>query len=290
MTGFGEAHCHEDGLAVAVELRAINNRHLKISSRLGENYACLEPQVEELVRGHIRRGTLQVNLRVDRAHRPEDYRLNVAVLGNYRQQIEDFRHQWGVTDPPSLDALLQLPGAVDERTPGVEEAERDWPIIRRTLETALARLNAMRQHEGRAMEADLRANCQTIAAELAAIIRRAPLVADGYRERLTERIGRIIAEQGVTLQPADLIREVSIFAERCDISEETVRLQSHVEQFLATLDLPESSGRKLEFVIQEMGRETNTIGSKSNDVEIVRRVIDVKTALERMREMIQNVE
>lgn len=290
MTGYGEAHSHDSGLAVSIEVRTINSRHFKLSARLGDVFSCLEPFVEEVVRSRIRRGTVQVNLRVERAHRPEDYKLNLDVLASYRQQCEEFARRSGLTVAPSLDALLQLPGAVDEHTPGAEEAERDWPAVRKVLEAALDRLGEMRAQEGRAMAADLQANCQTIADELEAVIARAPLVTQGYRERLTERIGRILSEQGVTLQPGDLIREVGIFAERCDISEETVRLRSHVDQFRATLAVDESAGRKLEFVVQEMGRETNTIGSKSNDVEIVRRVIEIKAALERIREMIQNVE
>ncbi len=129
-----------------------------------------------------------------------------------------------------------------------------------------------------------------MAKELDAIELRAPLVADSYRGRLTERLTKTLADYQVTLQPADLIREISIYAERSDISEEIVRLRSHLEQFAATLELPESSGRKLEFLTQEMFRETNTIGSKANDVQISRHVIEIKAAIERIREMIQNVE
>jgi uncharacterized protein (TIGR00255 family) len=149
---------------------------------------------------------------------------------------------------------------------------------------------AMRAEEGKAMAADLAANAAAIARELNAIEARAPGVAETYRGRLSERLTKTLSEFQITLDPNDLIREVSIFAERSDISEEIVRLRSHLEQFAATLDLPESSGRKLEFLTQEMFRETNTIGSKANDVEISRHVIEIKAAIERIREMIQNVE
>jgi uncharacterized protein (TIGR00255 family) len=151
-------------------------------------------------------------------------------------------------------------------------------------------LSHMREEEGRAMATDLAANCRAIAGELDAIAERAPLMVETYRNRLEERLKKLLAEQSVTLEPADLIREVSIFAERSDISEEIVRLRSHLEQFDAIMGLAESSGRKLEFLIQEMFREVNTIGSKSTDVEIARHVIEIKTAIERLREMIQNVE
>jgi uncharacterized protein (TIGR00255 family) len=290
MTGFGESHSQEESLAVAVEVRAINNRHFKLTARLGENYSFLEPQVEELVRQSVRRGTVQVALRVDRAHRPDDFKLNMAVLSGYRQQLSALQSQWGLMQELPLEALLALPGVVEEHTPGADEAQADWPVIRRTLEEALTRLAAMRKHEGEAMADDLANNCREIAAELEHIARRAPLVAEGYRERLVERINRILGDHGVTVQPADIVREAALFAERCDISEETVRLRSHLDQFLATIKQPQSNGRKLEFLTQEMVRETNTIGSKSNDIEIAHRVVEIKGALERIREMIQNVE
>ena len=136
----------------------------------------------------------------------------------------------------------------------------------------------------------LAANCRAIAAGVEEIQRRAPLVLDAYRTRLEERLNKVLAEYHVTLDPADIIREVSLYAERGDISEEIVRLKSHLDQFDAIMQLPESSGRKLEFLTQEMFREANTIGSKSSDVEIAKQVIEIKTAIERIREMIQNIE
>ncbi len=140
------------------------------------------------------------------------------------------------------------------------------------------------------MAADLKANCRVAAACLEEVQKRAPLVVEAYRTRLEERLKKTLAEYEVVLDPADLIKEVSLFAERGDISEEIVRLRSHLEQFDAIMDAPESSGRKLEFLTQEMLRETNTIGSKANDVEIARQVIEIKAAIERIREMIQNIE
>ena len=140
------------------------------------------------------------------------------------------------------------------------------------------------------MSADLLANCRAAASALAEIERRSPLVVESYRARLAERLKRTLAELDVALEPADIIKEVSLFADRSDISEEIVRLRSHCEQFEAIVASPESSGRKLDFLTQEMIREANTIGSKASDVEISRQVIEIKSAVERIREMIQNVE
>lgn len=290
MTGFGEAHGGRDGAAVTVEVRSINSRFFKLSVRTGEGYGLLEPQIEAILRKHIRRGTIQVNVRVDRIRSPDDYRINAQVLDRYRRQLESLYQEWGLSGAVSLGSLLLLPGVVDEDSGGLTAPGADWPLIAETLEAAMENLARMRTEEGRAMAGDLKANCRAAAASLAQIQQRAPLVVDAYRCRLQERLKRTLAEYDVELDAADLIREVSLFAERGDISEEIVRLQSHLVQFESTMDLPESSGRKLEFLTQEMLRETNTIGSKANDVEIARQVIEIKTAIERIREMVQNIE
>jgi uncharacterized protein (TIGR00255 family) len=290
MTGFGESHCQQDGLAVAVEVRTINNRFFKLSVRTTDGYGSLEPLVEEEVRAAVHRGTIQVNVRVDRRRSPEDCKINVAVLEGYREQIESLGGDWSGGQGVPLAALLALPGVVDDALGTTVDAAADWPIIERTVRAALGNLGRMRRSEGEAMAADLLANCRAVAASLDRIERRAPLVVEDYRTRLAERLKRALTELEVTLDPADLLREVSLFADRSDISEEIVRLRCHLEQFQATMELPESTGRKLDFLTQEMFRETNTIGSKANDVEIARDVIEIKTAVERIREMIQNVE
>jgi uncharacterized protein (TIGR00255 family) len=289
MTGFGEAHRHTDRLTVVAEVRTINSRYFKLSVRSGEGYSSLEPQIEHLVRQHIKRGTVQVNLRVDRAELADDYRINAQVLEGYRAQIKALGKSWNVPDP-SWESLLQLPGVVHENLLSAADVEQDWPLIGETIEAALQNMSQMRIDEGRAMAADLLANARVIAQQLDLIETRAPLVAQTYRDRLSERITKTLAEHQATLQTTDLVRDVALYAERSDISEEIVRLRSHLQQFATIVDHEESSGRKLEFLTQEMGRETNTIGSKANDVEISRHVIEIKASIERVREMIQNVE
>jgi uncharacterized protein (TIGR00255 family) len=290
MTGFGEAHRQTDGLAVVVEVRTINNRYFKLTLKCGEGYGLLEPEIESVVRQQIRRGTVQVSLRIDRVRGSEDYQLNQAVLANYRRQLQELGDRWQTGESVPLAHLLLLPGVVIENPTSPAEAEEEWPLVRETLVAAMQNLAQMRTDEGRAMATDLRANCQTVAAELKQIEERAPLVVDAYRGRLIDRLQSTLAEFAVTLNPADLIKDVGLFAERSDISEEIVRLRSHLEQFDSIMELPESSGRKLEFLTQEMFRETNTIGSKANDVQIARHVIEIKATIERIREMIQNVE
>jgi uncharacterized protein (TIGR00255 family) len=290
MTGHGEAHRHAEAVAVAVEVRTVNNRYLKFGFRATEGYQSLEPQVEAVVRQHVRRGTITVNLQVNREPSAEDYRLNEVVLKGYLAQLQRLSGQAASLDNLPLASLLALPGVVREPTAGLELIEEQWPLIESVLAAALKNLDQMRSDEGRSMAADLTDNARAIAKELTAIERRAPQVVDAYRGRLQDRLNKLLGELGVQVQPADIVREVGIFAERSDIAEEIVRLRSHLEQFDAMMATKESSGRKLEFLTQEMFRETNTIGSKANDAEIARHVIEIKSAIERMREMIQNVE
>jgi len=290
MTGFGEAHRRQDGLAVMVEVRTINSRYFKISVRCTDGYGALEPEIEALVRKHVRRAMVQVNVRIERAHSPEDYQVDAAVLESYRWQIDALRAKWDLREAVPLESLLLLPGVVRESGLFVTDAAEVWPLVGEAMEAAMEGLQKMRAEEGRAMAADLTANCRLIRDSLGEVESRAPGVVEAYRQRLAERLNKVLVDFDVTLDPSDVLKEVGLFADRSDISEEIVRLRSHVEQFEATTDTPDSSGRKLEFLTQEMVREANTIGSKANDVEISRHVIEVKSAVERIREMIQNVE
>ncbi len=290
MTGFGEARRQKEGLIVTAEVRTVNSRFFKLSVRNTEGYHALEPRIEQTVRRRVRRGTVQVNLRLERASTGDDYCINGEVLGRYREQISAIQRAWGSSEPLSLSSLLLLPGVVEEPALESGRADRDWPVIQETLEAAMSHLEQMRRDEGRAMAADLAANCDLALASLSGIELRAPQVASDYRERLADRLRKTLAELDVVLDLAGVVREVALFAERTDIAEELVRFRSHLEQFKAIMNAPESAGRKLEFLAQEILRETNTIGSKSNDVAITQHVIEIKTAVERIREMLQNVE
>lgn len=290
MTGFGEARCQYEGLAVAVEVRSINSRFLKVSVRTSEGFGGIEPHIESLVRGGVKRGTIQVAVRIERLHSPDDYRINTGVVAEYRRQIAALTAADPSLGSVSLDTLLGLPGAIEEIGALAHRANDDWPAIEAAVREAIQALAAMRAGEGRAMEVSLRENLAAIAAAVSEVERRAPLVVEGYRARIEERLNKLMAGFERAVEPSDIVREVGLMADRADISEEVVRLRSHVEQFLATMDLPESAGRKLEFLTQEMFREANTIGSKAGDLEISRHVIEIKAAIERIREMVQNIE
>jgi len=290
MTGQGSAHVTEEGVSVAAEVRTVNSRYFKLALRTSDGYGPLESRIEEVVRRYVRRGTVQVDLRVDRESAADDFRLNETALASYQRQLTEVASRLKLDAQVTLEALLALPGVVDERVSRIVDADAGWPLVERTLVQALEGLTKMRTGEGAAMAADMSTQCKSMSQELDCIAERAPLVTEGYRDRLTERLNKLLAEFEVRVEAADVIREVGLFSERSDISEEVVRLRHHLDQFDSIMELDESSGRKLEFITQEMFRETNTIGSKANDADIGRHVIEIKAAIERIREMIQNVE
>ena len=191
MTGFGEAHCQKDGLAVAVEVRAINSRFFKLMVRATEGYAALEPQIEEIARKSIRRGTVQVNLRVDRLHSCQDYSINTDVLNGYLEQMQAFCIKRGATVDIALESLLPLPGVVNDQAAAVFQPDDDWPAISEVLAAALKNLDQMRIREGQTMADDLSANCRAIADGVEEIARRTPQVVDAYRTRLEELLEQV---------------------------------------------------------------------------------------------------
>lgn len=292
MTGYGEAHYQSEALTVSIELRALNNRYLKITVRAPEPYNLLEPEFEKVVRQVIRRGTLQLVLRCDRQFQPKDFHINVVAVRSYVDQLRTLGQEIGLTASGEslLAHVLALPGAVPEPGHNLFNADQDWPVLEKVLKDALTKLQTMRQEEGQAMARELLGYRDIIAAQLTQIRERLPSVGTLYRERLHARIQGLLTELDVKLDRSDLIKEVAIFAERSDIAEEVTRLASHLDQFEEIMNEPESPGRKLEFLTQEMFRETNTIGSKAGDVEISRHVVEIKGTLEKIRELVQNVE
>jgi uncharacterized protein (TIGR00255 family) len=294
MTGFGEARTQADAVGVSVEVRAVNNRHLKLTVRGTDPYPLYESELEKVVRRHVRRGTLHVHVRVERQGQSAVPALNTATLAEYLKQVRAACDEAGTPEfvAPLLSGALSLPGVAPEsaRAGGGAPPEDEWPLVEKTLGEALARLNQMRREEGKAMAAELLAHHRCIAEHLAAVRELLPAVVTDYRQRLLDRVRQAVADAGVVLSAESIIREVALFADRTDVSEEVTRLTSHLDQFAELVRKGDEAGRKLEFVIQEMGRETNTIGSKAGDVAISRHVFEVKATLEKLRELVLNVE
>ena len=289
MTGCGEGVASEGGSTCRVELRGVNNKHFKLSLRAREGFSTLEPRIEAAIRGRVRRGTVQVTLDVTGPAAMPARRLDKTQLAAYLDDLADFCATHDLPLPMSADPLLGLPGILLDEQADPATADRTWPLVARALEVALDRYDQMRRTEGATLAADMRSGCADIATLAAGIRDRVPEVVVAYRDRLLERVGKLLADRTTTLSDADVAREVALVADRTDIAEELVRLQSHLDQFDRLLD-EDSPGRALDFLAQELGREANTIASKSLDVRIAHAVVEIKTRIERLREQAQNIE
>lgn len=278
MTGHGSASAENDQVHVLAEIRAVNNRFLKISVS-GDLDAEHQALIEAMVRGRIARGSVNVRLQLQHTGQNTRFDINQQQLDYYCKNIPN----------EMIGSALLLPGVVSEKTADSQMGD-SWPAIEKAMAGALDKFCDMRAKEGKAMRKDLLANCDQIDSHSKDVEKLAPQVANGYAKRITDRINRLLEEHDVSVTTADLVREVGIFAERIDISEELVRLASHLEQFRAVASGDQSDGRKLDFLTQELLRETNTIGSKANDAQIASRVVDMKSNIERIREMTQNIE
>lgn len=282
MTGHGQATAQDEHVQVVAEIRTVNNRFLKLSVS-SELDAAYQTKMEAIVRKKVKRGSVSLRVKLQFLDGLQNYELNTSVIESYSAQLEK------MNQPASIDAILQLPGVVSENDDS-SRFENVWPLVESALNEAVEKLIAMRTTEGQAMKDDLLENCKLIAQEVKHVKKLAPEVATSYAKRISERVNQLLQEHNVSVGPSDLVREIGVFAEKVDISEELVRLDSHLQQFQTIADSPETNGRKLDFLTQELLRETNTIGSKANNAGIANHVVEIKAIIERIREMVQNVE
>jgi len=288
MTGYGEAQCHDGEVAYRLELRSVNNRYFKASIKLPDHLAVFESEVDKLLRGRLTRGSVTYTLRVRDISAEAAQDVNVAALRRYVEQL----NRVSADGPVRIDlaAVLALPGVC--QPPEIDETGREHQreILTRLTHEAMDRLIEMRKAEGRALGEDLLGQCRAIRDHLVAVAERAPGVLKEYHQKLLQRANELLGESKLQLELDDVRREVALYAERCDINEEVSRLRSHLDQFERLCKTGEQAGRRLEFLAQEMLREANTVGSKSNDAEIVHRVVEIKGAIDRLKEQVQNVE
>lgn len=288
MTGHGRAQQVDEGLSIDAEVRSVNNRFLKVTYKLHESLAFLENQIEGLVREKVRRGSVHVTLRLSGGAVAMANRVSESTLKSYLDQVVRSVGVQGYLISIELGSILQLPGVLLPN-PG-SEPEKLTALALSTLGQALDNLNRMRQIEGQQMGKELTESAAKVRAISDQIEARAPHVLIDYRKRLESRVRSALAEMLPTVGEIDVLREVVQFSDRCDIREEIVRLHSHLEQFHSALGDKESQGRRLDFLIQELARETNTIGAKANDATVAHGVVSIKTMIEQMRELVQNVE
>jgi uncharacterized protein (TIGR00255 family) len=284
MTGFGNASAQNDLFTTTVEIKTVNNRFLKVSVRIPDVLIALEPDIEKTIRASVARGTVTGHIR-----QAARYRLVPEVIASYLKQIEQMQAQ-SINVPDWTDAMMTLPGVVADELSESVDAREQWPFVKAALQQALDSLGEFRRREGDSMYEELTGNCQSVSAHLEQIVTRAPLVVSAYRDKIKDRVNELLSKSSVEVEEDHLIREVSIFADRCDINEEITRLKCHIDEFLKVMDVSKPQGKKLDFLSQEMYREINTMGSKANDIEISHHVVDMKASVEKMREILQNVE
>lgn len=290
MTGYGFAQLAEDRESYALEIRTVNNRYLKLSFKLPSFLQFAETAVEKLVRGRIARGTVEYVLRVRGDHDASSCTIHAGRLQQYLRQLAEVKLPSGLQATVDLAALAALPGVCEEAEPDETEQSRRLAFLERLTGLALDALTAMRREEGAALQRELEQLCGAIRDKLREVAARAPLVVEEYHVRLRARVAALMKESGLELEAEGLMREVAIYAERCDINEELSRLGSHLDQFSELCRRDDQVGRTMDFLTQELLREANTIASKSNDALIARNIVDVKGLIDRLREQVQNVE
>jgi uncharacterized protein (TIGR00255 family) len=279
MTGYGCGESSHEGGKLVVEVSSVNRKQSEIAINLPRDLEVLEPRMREEINRHVSRGrvTVRVAFHAGDERKAGSVRINKLLA-----------KELGIEGRITLDTLLRAPGVL-ETDEEVGDAEAYWPAVEGALKEAMGQLVRMRIQEGGNLKQDLAARLALMRRAASAVRERAPAVADHYRRQLHERI----AAAGITLTAEDqerLLKEVALFADRSDITEELTRLESHFGQFDVCLVNPEPVGRTLDFLAQEMNREINTIGSKANDAAIAREVVTLKAELERIREQSQNLE
>jgi uncharacterized protein (TIGR00255 family) len=292
MTGLGEASLKVEGVHYFAEVRSLNNKYFKGVIRLPEEYQALEAELESRLRERLTRGTVTLTISAVDETASAAHEINRGALSRYLAQLRQVPEVADGQIRLDLGALLALPGVL--RPPGNEEdrLHRARAAFLQLTDRAVEGLLAMRQREGETLVRDLRAQGTLIADRLAHVRAAAPGVVAEYERRLKQRIEALLREAEARVDPGDLIREIAVYAEKTDIAEEIARLTGHLEQFheLLAADGGRPVGRTLDFLAQEMLREANTIASKSPDAGISRAIVEVKGAIDRIKEQAQNVE
>ena len=288
MTGFGSASSTQGGLTVGVEIRSVNNRHRKCLVRLPEEFLPLEGPLEQAVSKQFHRGSLTVSVRVQEAAGEQAGRIDEATFQSYLNQLLDMPGVDHSATKIDLAGILSLPGVIifDEE----QRLEQVSTLAHQAAEVACEHLQRMRETEGESLEQDLSSQCSVIEERLKTIRNALPSISKLHEERMLQRMREMMESLNVADEPRDLVREVAFFAERSDISEEVTRMDAHLLQFRDLLTGNEPIGRTLDFLTQEMLRETNTIGSKVQQVDISKAIVEIKSAVDRLKEQVQNVE
>ena len=288
MTGYGTADRERDGQRLSAEIRSVNHRFCEVSIRAPKLVGPFEDQIRQLVQDRFARGKFNLTITWSGiGEAGEVLRVNDTVADQYVRLLEQLRDRYHLDSGLDLKTLANLPDVFSWEHTALSD-EETWEVVQDVVGRACDNMNVMKSREGDALSRDFEKRLALIRVELDKVVERAPLRPAEAKERLMGRLRPLLAD--VEMDPARIAQEVALMADRLDCTEECVRLSAHLDQYRSLIAGPELAGRKLNFLLQEMNRETNTIGSKCNDVEIARAVIVMKEELERLREQVQNVE
>lgn len=290
MTGFGRAESKDDNAILLVEIRSVNNRFLKVSTKLPEPLLPYQERLEKILKNRLSRGSVFMEIEYKSIQETPGFYINLETLKGYYRSVEELKKELGPEGDVPLAALFSLPG-ICERTKSQENnAEALVPTLERLVDSALNELINMRTQEGKVLGEEITRSKERILKLLKVPEERAHEVVSGYRDRLRKRVSNLLKGVEVELSDNDLAREVAFFAERSDVTEEVARLKSHIGQLEDAINEEGPSGRRQEFLVQEMFREANTMGSKVTDGDMLRAIIDIKMEIEKIKEQVFNVE
>lgn len=291
MTGFGRGEYSDGKRNVICEIRTVNHRYADISVKMPKRYSFAEEKIKALIKERVRRGKVEVSIIVENLTEGDiTIRLNSPVAQQYIENLKKLKERYGLTGEIDLKLVSSMPDVL-KAIPDVEDEEEVTAVICESVKAAVSRLDEMRTTEGAKLSEDLLMRGELIREIVKKIEKRAPLVAEEYREKLEARI-RELVEDKVDIPADRILVEAAVFADKANITEELVRLDSHMIQLKAFLtESGEGTvGKKLDFLVQEMNREANTIGSKANDLEITSLMLETKSEIEKIREQVQNIE
>ena len=288
MTGFGRGREVLNGRDITVEIRSVNHRYYEFSARIPRSLSFAEDKLRALLAGKIGRGKVEVSVYItNTTANDEQITVNKQVLSDYVTALRSVQDEFSLMDDLALSHVLRMPDALTVVKTQTDE-EQLWADVSAVAQQALERFITMREAEGMKMRDDFLARLKTIEEWVGVIEERSPRLVDEYRTRLFERMKEVL--DGKQVDEGRILLEAAIYSEKTAVDEETVRLRSHIAQFRTMLESGEPVGRKLDFLVQEMNRETNTIGSKVQDLEVTHIVVDQKSEIEKIREQVQNIE
>jgi len=288
MTGFGRKQLTDNGYTVSCEIRSVNHRYLDSNIRLSRRYASLEDSIVELIKKYVTRGRIEISINIEKIETASrNIKVDKELALTYYSNLKEIAEILNISEQIKVIDLFRLPEVfnLEDRE---EDLEKLWSVLSLCIDDAMQDLIVMREREGRNLAKDILMRNNLIAGMVEELEARSPIVVKEHTEKLRHRISELITQEFNDEQR--ILQEAAIFADRTSVTEEIIRLKSHVNHLVVLMDEPDSNGRKCDFLVQEMFREINTIASKANDVEMSKIVVNAKAELEKMREQLQNIE